>query len=408
MTPKTLSFTKETLAGIAPPASGRDTYRDTKERYLYLFVTPTKKVFYFVRWYKGRTEQIRLGNFPETTVYLARRGAQEKAGAIAEGRDPAEERRAEKTAPTFGALFQRYMADYAKAHKKTWQQDEWNYVRHVEKQWGNSRVDDITPATVTKLHNRLSSRSGPVMANRIWALVRGVFSWGITHELVKGDNPCRATKANRERSRERFMDADELQRFLAVLEETDPDMRDFFNLLLETGVRKSSLMRMEWADINLDKAAWRVSGEFTKNGDPLHIPLTEQAVAILRNRKNEQCNPGDPQKIKGAEASHSPWVFPARRSGTKNGHIADVRRAWESITAKAGLPDLRIHDIRRTLGSWMAAQGASMLLIGRTLGHRDTKSTEVYARLNTEPIRQAVEQATRAMRQMAPGRLEQP
>jgi integrase len=404
---RTLNLTKASIESIPFPEHGRDIYRDRGKDYLFLFVTPTRKTFYFMRKVRGRNAQVKIGPFPETTVFLARQRVDQLSGAVADGRDPVRESNDRALVATLGDLFQQYMDEHAKVHKKSWQQDEWNYNRHVRKHWEKRRVDEITPTLVTRLHNRLTATSGPVMANRILALVRGVFSWGIEHDLVHGTNPCKATRANQERSRERFMDADELQRFLVALEDASPKMRDYFNLLLETGVRKSSLMRMAWADVDLGKALWRVSGEFTKNGSPLVVPLTEKAIDILRHRDEENRSPDAMSGGSSGVPPCDPWVFPSRRPGTKTGHVTDVRRAWTKITTKAGMPDLHVHDIRRTLGSWMAAQGTSLLVIGRTLGHRDTKSTEVYARLNTDPVRQAVERATRAMRHVSADKREQ-
>ncbi len=402
MATQALNFTKAAVEGIVPPTAGRDVYRDAGESYLYLFVTPTKKVFYFVRWYKGKTEQIRLGNFPEMTVYLARQSAQEKSGAVAEGRDPAEEQRADKAVLTFGDLFDRYMKDYAKVHKKTWQQDQWNYDTYIKDHWKARRLDEITPTAVSRLFNRITEAGHKTTANRLLALVRHIFNWAATQDLAKGDNPCRGTKAHRERSRERFMEGDELVRFLTALDEENQKMQDYFRLLLLTGVRRASLMRMAWVDVNMSKAIWRVSGEVTKNGDPLTVPLTELAVTILRRRFEENRSP---RTIRGGKIGPpllSPWVFPSHENNaTEGGHLTDVKSAWASIIKRANLTDLHIHDLRRTLGSWMASQGSSMLMIGKALGHRNAKSTEVYARLNIDPVRQAVEQATQAMMKVA-------
>jgi len=396
-------FTKRSLEAIPLTTGGTVKYRDEGKEHLYLIVGQMKKVFYCVAKHRGRTRWVKIGTFPQVTVDEAHSRVDEFLGDFAKGRDPGAERKADRAVVTFGDLFDAYMSDYAKEHKKSWQQDEWNYNRHVRAHWRTRRVDEITPTMVTRLHNRLSETSGKVMANRILALVRGVFSWGIDHDKAKVDNPCRATKAHSEQSRERFMDGDELQRFFAALEKQKPKMRDFFNLLLETGVRKSTLMQAAWVDISLKKAEWRVRGEVEKSGRPLTVTLTDEAVAILRRRFEENRRPRTVAGGKVAEPLLSPWVFPSREQSTKAGHLSDVSRAWREITQEASLPDLHIHDIRRTLGSWMAAQNSSLLMIGRALGHHDTKATEVYARVNTDPIRQAVEQATRAMRQVAKG-----
>lgn len=116
-----------------------------------------------------------------------------------------------------------------------------------------------------------------------------------------------------------------------------------------------------------------------KNGMPQTITLTPEAVEILRARM----------------VGKSPHVFPSSKA--KSGHIADPRKAWERVLRASGLTDLRLHDLRRTLGSWQARTGASLLLIGKSLNHKDQASTAIYARLDLDPVRQSVDRATSAM-----------
>jgi integrase len=87
-------------------------------------------------------------------------------------------------------------------------------------------------------------------------------------------------------------------------------------------------------------------------------------------------------------------VFPGRG---KTGHLVEPKTAWARILKRAGLQNLRLHDLRRTLGSWQAATGASLPIIGKSLGHKSLAATQVYARLNLDPVRAAVNTATDAM-----------
>jgi integrase len=134
---------------------------------------------------------------------------------------------------------------------------------------------------------------------------------------------------------------------------------------------------MRWRDINFAAATWRI--EQTKNGDPQTVHLPKQAMAILTARKL---------------VSESPWVF---EGPGKSGHLADPKKAWQRILAEAGIENLRIHDLRRTLGSYQAATGANGYIIGKSLGHRSQQSTAIYARLNLDPVRESVNKATDAM-----------
>jgi integrase len=150
-------------------------------------------------------------------------------------------------------------------------------------------------------------------------------------------------------------------------------------LLLFTGARRSNVAEMRWDEIDLERAVWRIPR--TKNGRPQMVPLVPPALNILKSRRET--------------SGESPWVFPADTAA--EGHVVDPRKAWERVRARAGLHDLRMHDLRRSLGSWAAAAGTSLAIIGAALGHRDLKSTQVYSRLQLDVVRAAVEKTTAAM-----------
>jgi integrase len=144
---------------------------------------------------------------------------------------------------------------------------------------------------------------------------------------------------------------------------------------------------MAWRDIDLAAAVWYLAGQTTKNKLPMAVVLPPPAVGILEHRRDG-----------------SPWVFPA---DTAAGHIVDPRKSWARVVKRAGISDLRPHDLRRSLGSWQAIAGASLQIVGASLGHRDPKATAVYARLLLDPVRTSVNQAVANM-QAAGGLLPTP
>lgn len=181
-------------------------------------------------------------------------------------------------------------------------------------------------------------------------------------------------------ARERFIQGDELPRFFeAVGGELNESMRDYFLLSLLTGARQANVLSMKWRDINFDRAEWRI--EETKNGTPQTVTLSPEAMEILQNRK-----PVDPVA----------FVFPSEKLSA-TGHIQNPKKAWARVLTRAGLTNLRIHDLRRTLGSWQAKTGASLAIIGKSLNHKNTNTTAIYARLDLDPVRDSVNTATSAM-----------
>jgi integrase len=192
----------------------------------------------------------------------------------------------------------------------------------------------------------------------------------------EGTNPAAKIHKFKEQKRDRFILHDELPKFMEALEvEPNRDMRDFFLMCLYTGARCGNVMSMRWEDIDFSIKEWRIPD--TKNGEPVRIPLIKEALEIL----------GDRSWLK---ESSMPWIFPGHG---KSGHLKEPNVAWKRILSRAGLKNLRIHDLRRTLASYQAIAGTSLLIIGKSLGHKSPQSTAIYARLSNDPVRASMESA---------------
>ncbi|MHB1926981.1 MAG: site-specific integrase [Leptospirillum sp.] len=159
----------------------------------------------------------------------------------------------------------------------------------------------------------------------------------------------------------------------------NPAFKDFILLSLFTGARKSNVLSMRWKDIDFERNVWKIPGELSKNGDPMQIPLGPDVLDILRRRRAE---------------TSSVFVLPG--PGAK-GHYMEPKRAWGTLLKRAKLEDLRIHDLRRSMGSWMTIGGTSLPIVGKALGHKTSQATSIYARLNLDPVRAAMDQAVEAM-----------
>lgn len=373
-----LNFTKASLAGQPNAAKGgKDYYYDEREPGLVLAVTPTgTKTFYLYKRMDGRPERLMLGRFPDLTVENARKAAQEAKGQLATGTNPQKERRAIRDEMTFADLFKEYLEKYAKVHKRSWAYDE-REVKKFLTHWNSRKISSIDKAEVERLHTKIGRENGLYQANRLLERIKSIFnkaiSWG-----WEGVNPAVGVQKFKEKSRDRFLQPNELPAFFAALaNEPNEAARDFIMISLLTGARKSNTLAMRWKEVNLHEATWRI--EETKNSDPHTIHLPKQAMEILTDRKL---------------ASDGPWVFPG---DGKSGHLADPKKAWGRILKEAGIADLRIHDLRRTLGSYQAATGANGYIIGKSLGHRSQQSTAIYARLNLDPVRASVNKATDVM-----------
>ena len=196
----------------------------------------------------------------------------------------------------------------------------------------------------------------------------------------KGENPVAHLSLFKETKRQRFLLPEEVSAFFnAVNAEPNETIRDFIYVCLLTGGRRANVQAMAWPQIDFNLKIWTVSAAEAKGGETLTIPLLPQALEILTRRK---------------KTATSEWVFSGRG---RTGHLVEPKGAWKRILKTAGLSDLRLHDLRRTLGSWQAIMGSSLLVIGKSLGHKNASSTQIYARLSNSAVRESMEKATNAL-----------
>jgi integrase len=478
-----MNFSRSALEGLPPaPAGKRAYYSDTKEPGLLLCVTGAgTKSFQVYSKINGRPVRVTLGRFspsladsvelprdcshndflannPELNVRMSRALAARVKIDLKAGVNPADTKRAKRGEPTLGELFEEYVERHLIPLKKKritdTREDFERYLgqlpttprkKHGQERrkaagsvnWQNRPIGNVTKADLQRVILDLSRETGIYAANHALGLMKAMYNKAIEWELFNGRNPAVGIAKFKTRTRERFLQTDELPRFFnSVAEEPSQDVRDYILLSLLTGARKRNVISMRWADVIIERATWTIEGAESKNNDQMVIPLMPEAVEILRSRKPSGAamfvfpgrgKSGHMEDPKGGwrrvldrdeltqltkrinDAGHE-FVWPAPLVKGRN----DKRRKLESMeaalvrartlaaqlkidTTGARIKDLRIHDMRRTLGSWQAATGASLVVIGKSLGHKDHASTQIYSRLNLDPVRDSMQTATRAL-----------
>lgn len=402
--PDRFRFTKTEIDDLPRPEKGRATYYDEQVQKLAVRVTAAgTKTFYVIKRDGASMAWLKLGTFPDMTVENARKAAEASLGDFAKGNSPVKAKRVEKQRQTLGQAFDRYLDLYAKPRgiktaadiRAIWERcvgtmpDE-PAKKHGRKRkkhpagvdWSTRKLDEITTADVRTLHAEIGSHA-PVLANRVVEIVSTVYGraeeWGFT-----GSNPAKDIRPFKEEKRDRFIQADELPAFFTALaDDTSDDFKHFVLLCLLTGARRINVLSAQWQDFNLGSAVWRIPD--SKNGEPVLIALVPEALEIMRARDP------DGQKKTG-------FVFPAE---SKTGYLTPPKKRWQALLKRAGMANFRIHDLRRSLGSWQAISGASLAIIGKSLGHKSADATLIYARLSMDPVRASVNTATTAMLQAA-------
>lgn len=384
MADKKINFTKAKLDALSLPELGkRETYHDIKTNGLQLRITSNGiKTFSLFRRIKNSSpERVTLGRYPDMSIEQARIESTRLNGLIVQGINPNTDSRALKTETTLQELFDNFLQHRrnkrgAFLSEKTKRSYRYDFGLYLGK-WGKRKLSQFKDTDFGKLHAEIG-KEHPTTANRVIAMASSLFGYASEKKLFKGQNPAQGIKKYPETKRERFLQADELPAFFAALaEEGNETLRDYFLISLLTGARRSNVQEMQWKQINFDRAEWRIPT--TKNGEPQTVTLTPEAIEILRNRKTDNV---------------APWVFPGIGS---TGHIVEPKKAWKRVLERAGIDDLRIHDLRRTLGSWQAKTGASLTIVGKSLNHKSPSTTAIYARLDLDPVRESVDRATGAI-----------
>lgn len=403
--PRKFNFTRAALDRVAcPPGMKAVTVYDAKVSGLAYTVRWTGfRAFYWYGRVRGHHAPVRhqIGG-DEFSVDLARDRAKKLALDAKDGIHPRALFRARLAADRkrrrFGALWEEYRDKKLRPHgRPSYVASEESIYRTWVSRLADHPIDEIDAGTLERLHATIAAGEqrtlakgkrgkrqlgGRRAANRAMGLIRRIFKHeDKQHPLAQG-----VVKLFPQASRERFLSGPELRRFLeALAAEPDETARDFLELCLYTGARRGNVLSMRWDEIQLGDQRWTIPAAKAKGHKSIAIHLAEPAMEILRRRR--------------AADRRGAFVFPSSRSRT--GHYAEPRYAFERVCAAAKVEGLTLHDLRRTMASWQAALGTSLPIIGKSLGHANLASTQVYARLDLSAVRASVDAAAAAMRAAA-------
>ena len=323
--------------------------------------------------HQGRKRLMAIGRYGVLTLDMARDKARQALVDSNGGCDPLDQRAKRNHGETIADLAETYIERHAKVHKRTWIADQRAINKYILPAWATKQVQNLERSDVARLHHDVG-RTYPYTANRLLELISKMCElariWGFVDEGAM--NPARGITRFKEHKRERYITPQELPKLaIAIDNESNLYARYAIWLFLLTGLRKSELLKSRWADVDWNREELTIQD--TKNGRPHHLPLSSAALAVLRQLPRQEGNP---------------FLFPGREAG-KN--LVNIDKAWRRIRTEAGVPDVRLHDLRRTVGSWLAQAGNSLHLIGRVLNHKTPCTTQVYARFSNDHVRDALE-----------------
>ena len=341
----------------------------------------------FVVQYRAgrRSRRISLGPSTVLTCDQARTRAITIIAAVKNGEDPAADRAAKRNAATVSDLAERFDKEHIAVRLKASTAKEYrgNLRRFILPALGRLAVPEITRADVAKFHHDL--RHIPYQANRCLEVVSKMFvlaeMWGLQPD---GSNPRKHIRKYPEEKRERFLSAAEMRRIGEVLREMEskrielPSAILAARLLILTGCRLGEIMTLKWDYIVFDECALRLPD--SKTGAKV-VHVGQPVVDLLLRAQRIDVNP---------------WVI----SGTLPGKpLSDLQPFWQRVRARAGLKDVRIHDLRHTFASAAVASGQGLPMIGKLLGHTQVQTTARYAHLAAEPVRVAADAVAQNLRE---------
>lgn len=355
---------------------GRDIAWDKKITGLGLRIYESgKKSFVLSYRFGGRKHLMALGPYGVWTVDQARTEAGKKLIALKDGIDPIEEKLRAGVGNTFSDLSKHYIESHAKPNKKTWKEDKRRLDNHTPASWKQRLAANITRNDVSGLYGNLK-KDKPYEANRVLALLRHMFrlgqEWG--HIPEGTPNPAILSKEVKfkEQKRKRYLKEHELPALAKAIDaEENIYVRSALWLYLLTGLRKTELLTAKRENINWEDKLLRLPD--TKADEEQFATLSAPAIAIMQATPKMEKNP---------------YLLPGRRKGK---HLVNITIPWRRVRKAAKCEDLRLHDLRRTVGSWMTQSGVDLNTIKEALRHADVATTLTYARLGQDAAREPME-----------------
>ncbi|HEV2363978.1 MAG TPA: site-specific integrase [Caulobacteraceae bacterium] len=422
---------KRTVDAVRTPAAGEVRLWDTDLKGFFLRTYASGRRVYAVKYRLGPLQRIyTIGTHGSPwTPEQARAAADKALQRVKAGEDPAAAKQEARRALTVAALIEAYLADgpATKPAKRasTWANDGSNLKRHVKPLLGRKVANAVTKADAAKAiadiaagktaadektgpRGRARVLGGQGVARRTRAAAAAMFAWGVEHGLIASNNPFAGVKLAAAPMRERFLSREESGRLLDAIAamETDNSLSktfgDALRLLMLTGARKSEILGLKWPEVDFERQRLVLPPQRTKAGGQTgerRIVLSPPALAILKARLDaaEAARKAAADNGKGAGAS--PYVFPGYRG---DGHATGLRKAFGAVCAKAELPGVRLHDLRHSFASFAIADGASLFLVGKLLGHASARTTERYSHLSADPLQDAAAMVGRRIMGEAP------
>lgn len=317
----------------------------------------------------GRLRQMRIGPYPDISFEKAKREAMKLRSRVVVGENPLEEKQIKRSVPTVQELSVRYL-DYVRTYKRSHANDERALRNHILPKFGRMRLDELEPEAIAAwFRKKVGEGLSPASVNFLHVVLGYMFKlaaqWKIPGAEVNPLGTIPHFQANN--SRDRYLTAAETERVKAAIEASpNRQLRFIVPLLLLTGARKRELLDAKWEHFDLEQRRWRIP--HSKNGKARHVPLSQAALDVL---------------AQVPRWGGCPFVVPNPRTKLP---YKDIFYVWNKARIEAGVPDVRIHDLRHTFASNVISNGQSLYVVGQILGHARVTTSQRYSHLSQESL----------------------
>lgn len=333
------------------------------------------KTFYLRYDQDGRQRQIKIAAYGDASFAKIKKKAEDLRAQAALGGDPAAVKAEARAVPLYAELAAQHMAD-AELHQRSYSTTEGYMRRHIVSRWGRVRLTDIDQQSVARwLADKRASGLSAGTVEKIRAIFARSFELGRQWQVPGCDRPNPARGLPRKplnNARERFLTAEEAARLReAASASKNKQLRAIVDLLLLTGARVRELLDARWEHVDVERRLWLIPT--SKTGKHRHVPLSTAALAVVAALPRW---------------GGCPWLMPNPRTREP---FTDIKHPWQTARDAAGLPGLRIHDLRHSAASFMVNSGVDLFAVGKVLGHSSIQSTQRYSHLANDTLLAAVE-----------------
>jgi site-specific recombinase XerD len=267
------------------------------------------------------------------------------------------------------------------SRKRSWKRDEELFRLRIKGVFGKNRLNEITRKKIQSFHaSVLAEGLAPATADLHLKLIRFSLNMAVEWEMLETNPAAGIAQFNVDNKVEHYLNDEELERLVNVLRANDPPtVCQVALFLLSTGARLSEALNATWPQINRNSKVWRVEAKNSKSGKIRSIPLNASAIDVLNQLGSE---------------GNNEYLFVSRQT---NERLTSINRVWGRLRIKAGLPHLRLHDLRHQFASFLVNSGRTLYEVQKILGHSDSKVTERYAHLSLTTLQDASDSASIAI-----------